>query len=186
VWLEEDGHHAQVQSRDGARWHTVNASCDCEYAAFRAEGGLCQHLAVALVRRATDLVHQAPPAADESREPAEPVETPHVGINPRFLVTLHGKKYIQYVGLLAMAHDRGLTSLKARFISVTSELAVAEAEAVFADGRVFVEAADATPQNVGATVRAHFPRMALVRSKARCLRDALNIGLVALEEVEEV
>src|SRR2546429_432299 len=50
VWLEEDGQHASVRSLDDARWHAVNAACDCQDAAYRAEGGLCQHrLAVGLV-----------------------------------------------------------------------------------------------------------------------------------------
>src|SRR5438132_3851041 len=108
VWLEEDGQHAAVQSLDDARWHAVNSACDCEDAAYRAEGGLCQHrLAVGLVRRAQELMHK-PVILPED-------EAPPSGIDPRFLVTLHGKKYIQYVGLLALAHERGLVSLKAHF-----------------------------------------------------------------------
>ncbi len=104
------------------------------------------------------------------------------GLKP-FIVHLHGKQFVRYAGLLLLAHERGLVSLKARLVTVTAELALAEAEAVFADGRVFSEAADATPTNVGVQVKAHYPRMALTRSKARTLRDALQIGLVALEEL---
>jgi hypothetical protein len=101
------------------------------------------------------------------------------------IVFLHGKPFVQYAGLLALAHERGLVSLKTHFISVTPELALAEAAAVFADGRVFSEAADATPANVGPKVKAHYARMALTRSKARALRDALNVGICTLEELTE-
>jgi hypothetical protein len=100
------------------------------------------------------------------------------------LVELHGRQFITFGGLLAMAHERGLQSLAAQFISVTAELALAEATAMFADGRTYTEAADATPANVNAKIRPHFPRMALTRSKARCLRDALNIPFVCVEELE--
>ena len=178
VWLEEDGQHAAVQSLDGARWHAVNAACDCQDAAHRAEGGLCQHrLAVGLVRRAHELMHKPVVLPDE--------EAPPSGIDPRFLVHLHGKPFIQYQGLLALAHERGLVSLKAHFVTVTPELALAEAEAVFRDGREFAEASDATPGNVAPTVKLHYPRVALTRAKARCLRTALNIGMVAREELGE-
>ena len=84
-----------------------------------------------------------------------------------------------------MAHEQGLVSLSAKFTSLTAELAVATAFAIFKDGRKFFEAAEATPQNVQAGVRAAWARMALTRAKARVLRDALNIGIVALEELEE-
>jgi len=84
-----------------------------------------------------------------------------------------------------MAHDQGLQELSAEFISVTPELALAAAHAFFADGRKFWDAGDATPTNVHQQVRAHFPRVALTRAKARCLRDALNIGMMAVEELEE-
>jgi hypothetical protein len=85
---------------------------------------------------------------------------------------------------LALAHERGLVSLTAHLISVTPELALAEATATFAGGKTFQECADATPTNVNPRIKAHFPRMALTRAKARTLRDALNISLVAVEELE--
>ena len=107
------------------------------------------------------------------------------GLAP-FIVHLHGKPFVQYAGLLTLAHARGLVHLKAHFISVTAELALAEAEAIFADGKTYGESADATPGNVGAKVKIHFPRLALTRAKARVLRDALNINLVSVEELEEV
>jgi len=74
---------------------------------------------------------------------------------------IHGKEFIQYAGLLAIAHEHGLTELAAEFISVTPELALAAAHAFFADGRKFWDAGDATPMNVHQQVRAHFPRVAL-------------------------
>jgi hypothetical protein len=67
---------------------------------------------------------------------------------------------------------------------VTPELALAEATATFADGRTFQECADSTPANVNPKVTAPCPRMALTRAKARTLRDALNISLVAVEELD--
>lgn len=101
-----------------------------------------------------------------------------------YLVDIKGKQHILFAGLLAMAHDHGLMTLSADFISVTADLALARATAIFSDGRSFTEAADATPGNVGPQVKLHFARMALTRAKARCLRDALNIHKVSAEEVE--
>jgi hypothetical protein len=103
---------------------------------------------------------------------------------PQFVVELHGKQFVTFGGLLAMAHEKGLVSLKADFITVTPELALAHAVATFADGRSFEESGDATPGNVNARVKVHYPRMALTRAKARALRDALNISMVCAEELE--
>ena len=100
-----------------------------------------------------------------------------------YLVEIKGKKHVLFSGLLTMAHERGLINLTAEFVSVTAELALAKAQATFADGRTFTEAADATPGNVGPQVKPHFARMALTRAKARCLRDALNISATSYEEV---
>ena len=105
-------------------------------------------------------------------------------IPEEYLVDIKGKKHVLFAGLLAMAHEKGLRTLAADFVSVTSELALARATATFQDGRTFSEAADATPANVGPQVKPHFARMALTRAKARVLRDALNIGAVSAEELE--
>lgn len=183
---------AQVysQSNGVTSYHLVNGHCDC--ADFpRAPHGYCKHrLSVGILRRATEMVGAEPEPLPEPPpfEPwpdndPEPVPAP-AGIDPRFVVEIRGKMFIRYEGLLAMAHASGLVSLKARFLSVTTDIALAEADATFADGRTFSEAADATPGNVGAQVRPHFARLALTRAKARVLRDALNIGLCSLEELD--
>ena len=103
----------------------------------------------------------------------------------KWIVTLHGKETMRYQGLLAMAHEQGLVSLSAKFVSITADLTVATAFAIFEEDRKFFEAAEATPTNVQAGVRHSWARMALTRAKARVLRDALNIGMVSAEELEE-
>jgi hypothetical protein len=147
-------------------------------------------VAVELWKRVQQRLTPATPAPSTwpERAKAHPVLTPSTPTAPaipaQFLVELHGRQFVQYAGLLAMAHDKGLQSLSAHFISVTPELALAEATAEFSDGKTFSECADATPGNVGAKVKAHFARMALTRAKARALRDALNISMAAVEELE--
>lgn len=175
-----DGDGGHVQSRtDPNVWHEVNGTCHCKDAEYGAPNGFCAHrLAVGLIKRVqavADTQESVPP-------PQAPEATPD--IPARFLVQIHGKPFVQYAGLLFLAHARGLVSLKAHFISVTSELALAEAEATFADGHTYGECADSTPENVHQKVRAHFPRMALTRAKARCLRDALCIEMCSVEELD--
>jgi hypothetical protein len=142
------------------------------------------------------LSHKACPHVDAVRQhvqqteggvkPKETWETaPSLGSLARWIKQIHGRDCIEYQGLLALAHEQGLQELAAESISVTPELALAAAHAFFRDGRRFWDAGDATPTNVHQQVRAHFPRVALTRAKARCLRDALNIGMVAVEELEE-
>lgn len=180
VWTEEDGYTTQVQCTNG--WYTVNGSCPCPDH-NRAPEQYCKHrLARALYRRASELMHEARPLVSTTVEGG--AVAAH-NVPAQYIAHLHGKPFVRYAGLLALAHERGLVSLKARLISVTGELALAEAEAVFADGQTYSECADATPQNVPPHIRPHVPRMALTRAKARCLRDALNIGMTALEELAE-
>ena len=147
-------------------------------------------MAYGIFKRATALRRQKLEAELDGTQPADSVsaslpETPGaVSIPSQFITQIHGKDFVQYSGLLALAHERGLVNLSAKFISVDSELALAEATAEFADGRVFQECSDASPSNVHPKVKAHFPRMALTRSKARALRDALNISMCSVEELE--
>jgi SWIM zinc finger len=121
--------------------------------------------------------------ADES-EMMTPPPTSQNGVS-KWIKKIHGKDFISYEGLLAMAHEKGLKEMGAAFISVTETLALAYAWATFKGGKSFWEAGDATPTNVHFQVKPHFPRLALTRAKARVLRDALNIGMVSVEELEE-
>lgn len=116
-------------------------------------------------------------AAPEAPEPAPMIPT-------QFLVTIQGKQFVTFHGLLAMAHQQGLLSLKAEFISVTETLALARARAEFHDGCVFEECSDATPSNVNSRIKPHFARMSLTRAKCRALRNALNIAYVCAEELD--
>jgi hypothetical protein len=116
-------------------------------------------------------------------EPITPASLPHVTDLPaQYLHMIDGMPSVKYAGLLALAHAQGLQQLEARFTEVSDTLAVAQATATFTDGRRFTESGEATPENVGSQVRPHFARLALTRAKARCLRDALNIALCAVEE----
>jgi hypothetical protein len=206
VELHDDG-SATVGSRSNPvkTYAGVNGTCPCVDHP-RAPDGWCSHrIARALQLRVDRAMRDAQTTMEEipasephtdaengMKEQNTPMETsPDVEANftppdalKPYVVTIRQKPYVLYSGLLALATGRGLVSLKAHFTSVTPELALAEAEAVFADGRTFGESADSTPANVGASIRHAFPRMALTRAKARCLRDALNLG--ALCSVEEL
>ena len=170
VWLDADG-TCQVRSSDGTTWYRTNGTCTCPHGQHHPDDYCCHRLAYGLYRRASELMQDPPMAIAAAVQ-----ETPTHGIPAQYVTHLHGKPFVRYAGLLAMAHERGLVSLKARFISVTADLALAEADATFADGTTYSECADSTPQNVPPHIRPHFPRMALTRCKARCLRDALNIS----------
>ena len=105
-------------------------------------------------------------------------------VAPEHIVELHGKRFITFAGLLALAHARGLQSLTADWTYNDAGLSLAQAVAVFPHG-TYTECGDATPDNVTEKVSPHFRRVALTRAKARALHDALNIDMVSLEELAE-
>ncbi len=115
-----------------------------------------------------------------------------------FMITRNGKQYVLFAGLLDEAHERGLSSIDTELLQVPSEengqVAIVRAVATIqtADqqtGEVksspFSGIGDASPQNVARNVADHLIRMAETRAKARALRDAVNIGAAALEELSE-
>jgi hypothetical protein len=188
VTRNTDGSFTVQSQTDHDTCYTVHSVCSCPDA---EQGQQCKHLLATWIwRKAQRLVepqHDTPgdePHQLVSEEPQRAAMSP-IDIAPQFIVDIQGKAFVQFAGLLALAHARGLVSLTADFIMVTADLALAHAVARFTDGRTFEESGDATPDNVNKKVRPHFARMALTRAKARALRDALNINMVSLEELAE-
>lgn len=99
------------------------------------------------------------------------------------------KEVATYPGLLARAHDEGLRRITTRLLQTPTkdngETAIVAATVVTQKGR-FTGIGDANPGNVGRHIAAHTIRMAETRAKARALRDAVNIGLVSLEELADL
>ena len=101
------------------------------------------------------------------------------------MVLIQGRPFVKFSGLLAMAHERGLVALTADWTFNDGDLSLAHAVATFQDGRRFEESGDASPANTNRKVAVHFRRVALTRAKARVLRDALGVDLVAVEELAD-
>lgn len=107
------------------------------------------------------------------------------------VVSLKGKDFPLYKGVLREAHENGLLALEVTVLQYPSEAngqsAVCQAIATFSgpDGRdrVFCEIGDADPRNCGAMIVPHRIRMSATRAKGRALRDALGIGECTAEEL---
>lgn len=105
-----------------------------------------------------------------------------------FFIERQGKRFVLYAGLLEEAHSRGLRGIETELLQAPTaengEVAIARAVVRTEDGR-FTGLGDANPQNVGRAIAPHVIRMAETRAKARALRDAINVGATALEELGE-
>jgi hypothetical protein len=185
LYPSPDGTEAYVRSmEDGEHLYHTNGQCTCPAATHHPED-VCKHryglrlhqLVMKALEKQGPVQTEAP--AQQSEDHPDVIKIPS-----QFLQRIHGKLFVRYVGLLAMAHEQGLVKLEATFVSVTATLAIAESTATFADGRIFADAADATPENVHFEMKPHFPRLALTRAKARCLRDALNLSMCSVEEMD--
>lgn len=96
------------------------------------------------------------------------------------------KEVATYAGLLAKAHEEGLKKIETVLIQFPADTngftAICSALVVTEKGS-FTGIGDANPENVNRRIVPHLIRMAETRAKARALRDAVNIGVVALEEL---
>src|SRR3712207_1538493 len=105
---------------------------------------------------------------------------------PRSTLFPYTTLFRSYAGLLEEAHSRGLRSIETELLQVPSaengDVAIVRAVVRMEEGK-FSGIGDAGPQNVGRMIAPHLIRMAETRAKARALRDAINVGVTAFEEL---
>jgi hypothetical protein len=103
-----------------------------------------------------------------------------------YMIERQGKRFVLYAGLLEEAHNRGLRSIETDLLQVPTkengEIAIVKAVIRTEEGK-FAGIGDASPQNVNRAIAPHLIRMAETRAKARALRDAINVGVTAFEEL---
>ena len=104
-----------------------------------------------------------------------------------YMIDRGDRRFVLYAGLLDEAHARGLRSIETELLQVpkaeNGEVAIARAVVRTEEGK-FSGIGDASPGNVGRAIVPHIIRMAETRAKARALRDAINVGVTALEELD--
>jgi hypothetical protein len=110
-------------------------------------------------------------------------------VRDEFMITRQGKQYVLFAGLLDEAHSLGLKGIDTDLIQIPDEsnghVAIVKATAEMDDERRFTGIGDASPDNVGRNIAPHLIRMAETRAKARALRDAVNVGATAMEELSD-
>ena len=103
-----------------------------------------------------------------------------------YMIERQGRRFVLYAGLLEEAHTRGLRSIETELLQIpqseNGEVAIVRAVVRTEDGK-FTGIGDASPENVNRTIAPHVIRMAETRAKARALRDAINVGVTAFEEL---
>ena len=96
------------------------------------------------------------------------------------------KEVVTYQGLLNKAHEEGLSDVSTELIQAPDKgngaAAIVKAVVTTEKGQ-FTGIGDASPDNVDLFIVPHLIRVAETRAKARAIRDAVNIGIVALEEL---
>lgn len=102
----------------------------------------------------------------------------------KHIVTLQGKDFILYSGLLVLAHKIGLESIDEEILECDWQNGrfVVRATVVTKSGK-YVGHGDATTKNTNRMILPHALRMASTRAKARALRDAVGLGMTSFEEL---
>jgi hypothetical protein len=98
------------------------------------------------------------------------------------------KEVVTAKGLLHLAHNERLSKIRSTVVQAPSkengDTTIVHVHVRTSRGE-FDAIGDANPRNVTPKIAPHAPRMAETRALARALRAALDIGAVAVEELEE-
>ena len=112
-----------------------------------------------------------------------------------FVIKLGDKEFVQYEGLLDIAHKKGLKSIETQIIQIphkeNGNLAIVQATVTGMEVAVgnelvtktFTGIGDASQASANRMMTHHILRLAETRAKARALRDFTNIGMTAYEEL---
>jgi len=101
----------------------------------------------------------------------------------KYVVSLKGKEFITFAGLLAIAHDNGLMKIETSMKHNDETITVFKARVTMEGEKVYEGYGDASNKSVSAMILPHRIRMAETRAIARALRWATNIGMTAKEEL---
>jgi hypothetical protein len=106
----------------------------------------------------------------------------------KYIVSVQGKDFITFAGLLAEAHSQGLIAIETNMLNTDIKSPIFKASVVIqAEGsqpKSFSGYGDACAENVAPMVKKALIRMAETRAVARALRFACNIDMAALEELD--
>lgn len=109
-------------------------------------------------------------------------------VDPKHTLNLQGKQFVTFEGLLALAHEMGLTAvftvMRQAPDEANGQTCIMHATATMGEGRQFSAHGDANPKNTSKMVLPHLIRMAETRAIARALRLATNVGITAWEETD--
>lgn len=111
-------------------------------------------------------------------------------LDERWIIKIENRDFVQYAGLLDLAHQRGISQIEVDPIQLpTAEngnFAVCKATVVSKTGESFIDIGDANPGNCSSKVSKHLLRLASTRAIARALRSFTNIGMTCLEELADL
>lgn len=105
----------------------------------------------------------------------------------KHIITINGKPFILYEGLLEESHKRGIQSLEVEIVQLPNSendfTCICKAVLESKGGEVYTDYGDCNPKNVSSKIVAHLIRMASTRAKARVMRDFCNIGMCSFDEL---